>query len=123
MRVVISHFRQIRRPLGIFIPRFDGQKISQNMAISALIIGAIYTVSIFIVTMLLSLCGIDLMSSLSGAVATLSNTGTGFGSVIGAHSIVDLSSAAKCILMLAMILGRLEFVAVLVLLMPSFWRS
>lgn len=123
LRVIVSHFRQIRRPRGVFVPYFNGQKITQGMALNALIIGAIYTTSIFIVSSLLALCGIDFTSSVSGAVATLTNTGTAFGNMLGAHAVTDLPSSVKCVLMAAMILGRLEFIAVLVLFMPSFWKS
>jgi len=122
-RIIVSHFHQIRRPRGVFVPRYEGQKISQELAISVLIIAALYIISACVTAILLCLCGVDLMSALSGAVAALSNTGTGFGEMIGNNSLIDLSVGAKWVLMSAMVLGRLEFVAVLVLFMPSFWKN
>ena len=50
--------------------------------------------------------------------------GPGLGDIIGPNgNFSNLSNFSKCILSLAMILGRLELFAVLVLFIPSFWRK
>jgi len=64
-----------------------------------------------------------LVDAASAVAATLNNVGPGLGTV-GAtqnYSIFDWES--KLLLTFLMMLGRLELFAVLVLLMPSFWRS
>ena len=73
--------------------------------------------------MLLSISGLDFLTSISGAYA-ISNVGPGMGDIIGPDgnykSIPDVS---KWILSVGMLLGRLELFAVLVLFFPSFWRN
>ena len=71
--------------------------------------------------MLLSISGLDFVTSISGAASSISNVGPGLGEIIGPDgnykSLPDLS---KWILAAGMLLGRLELFAVLVLFFPSF---
>ncbi len=59
----------------------------------------------------------------SAVAATLNNIGPGVG-VIGPHSnYAVFTPAGKLILTMLMLLGRLELFAILVLFLPTFWRS
>ena len=72
----------------------------------------------------LSLTGLDFVTSISGAATSISNVGPGLGSTIGPNgNFYQLPDVAKWILSTAMILGRLELFAILVLFLPSFWRN
>jgi trk system potassium uptake protein TrkH len=64
-----------------------------------------------------------LFDSATAVATTLNNVGPGMG-MVGPHSnFVFFSPASKLLLTLLMVLGRLEMFAILVLLLPSFWRS
>ncbi len=64
-----------------------------------------------------------LLDCASAVAATMNNVGPGLG-VLGPHSnFAGFSSQGKVLLTLLMLLGRLELFAVLVLFMPSFWRT
>ena len=64
-----------------------------------------------------------LLDCASAVAASLNNIGPGLG-VLGPHSnYSDFSPQAKLLLTLLMLMGRLELFAILVLLVPSFWRS
>ena len=53
-----------------------------------------------------------------------SNVGPGLGDTIGPNgNFAEISNNSKWILSFAMILGRLELFAILVLFIPSFWRK
>ena len=83
-----------------------------------------YLVIFFILTALLSLTGLDFVTSISGAATSISNVGPGLGSTIGPNgNFSSLPDISKWILTLGMILGRLELFAILVLFLPSFWRN
>jgi len=73
---------------------------------------------IFLATM-----GIDLPTAYTAVAATLGNVGPGLGTVGPAENFAHLPAAAKWILSLCMLLGRLELYTVLVLCIPEFWRS
>lgn len=77
---------------------------------------------VFVVCMLALLaCGMDQVSAFSAVAATLNNLGPGMGSV--ASHFADIKDAAKWILIVAMLFGRLEIFTLLVLLTPTFWRN
>ena len=83
-----------------------------------------YLVIFFIITALLSLTGLDFITSISGAATSISNVGPGLGSIIGPNgNFSSLPDISKWILSLGMILGRLELFAILVLFLPSFWKN
>ena len=67
---------------------------------------------------------LDFLTSASGAVAALSNIGPGLGPVIGPQGNYSaLPDTAKLLLCIGMLLGRLEFLTLLVLVIPDFWRE
>ncbi len=80
--------------------------------------------SLVIITLGLSLTGLDLVTSLTGAATALMNVGPGLGDVIGpVGNFSSLADPAKWLLSAGMILGRLEFLTILILLTPSYWRG
>ena len=77
-----------------------------------------------IIAMLLSISGLDFITSFSGAASSISNVGPGLGNVIGPNgNYKDIPDLSNWILSVGMLLGRLELFAVLVLFFPSFWRN
>ena len=77
-----------------------------------------------IIAMLLSISGLDFITSISGAASSISNVGPGLGDMIGPNgNYKDIPDVSKWILSAGMLLGRLELFAVLVLFFPSFWRN
>ena len=80
--------------------------------------------SIMVVMLLLSLTGVQFETSMILSVAALSTTGP-LASVAGEVPIAysGLPDAAKIILAAAMVLGRLETLAIIALFNPDFWRS
>ena len=77
-----------------------------------------------IISILLSISGLDFLSAISGAATSISNVGPGLGEMIGPNgNFSQVSDISKWILSVGMILGRLELFAILVLFLPSFWRN
>jgi trk system potassium uptake protein TrkH len=77
-----------------------------------------------ILSMLLSVTGLDFLSAISGAATAISNVGPGLGEMIGPNgNFKQVSDISKWLLAFGMLLGRLELFAVLVLFFPSFWRN
>ena len=76
-----------------------------------------------VIAILLALIGLDTATALSGAATAIGNVGAGVGPIIGpAGNFSTLPDAAKLVLTVAMIMGRLEILSILLLLMPSFYR-
>ena len=73
---------------------------------------------------MLSLSGLDFVTSISAAATSISNVGPGLGTIIGPNgNFSQLPDFSKWVLSFGMILGRLELFAILVLFLPSFWQK
>ena len=73
------------------------------------------------VCILLAISDLDFLSAFSAVAANLNNLGPGLGEV--ASNYQDLPAAAKWVLMLAMLLGRLEIFTLIIVLTPEYWRT
>ena len=74
-------------------------------------------------TFLMLLSGLDIVTAFSAVVATVNNIGPGLGQVGPAGHFGGLSAFQLSLLSFAMLLGRLELLAVMVLFLPQFWRK
>jgi len=75
-------------------------------------------------SLILSMLGLDLMTSISASATTLGNVGPGLSTLIGPMAnFGSLPVAGKLVLILNMWIGRLEVMTVLVLFVPSFWKK
>ena len=81
---------------------------------------AAYVVVFVFLLLALMATGLDQVTAFSAVAACLNNLGPGLGAV-GANY-ADIGPAAKLLLSFAMLLGRLEVFALLVVLTPGFWR-
>ncbi|NMB00815.1 MAG: TrkH family potassium uptake protein [Firmicutes bacterium] len=80
--------------------------------------------AVFIVgSLLISLEGLDLFSSMGAVAASLGNIGLGFGQVGPTGSFALFSPVGKLFLSFLMLLGRLELFTLLAVLNPRFWRE
>ncbi len=119
-----NQIKKLLSPNSVIITKYNNQKISDDFINSIIIFIFTFLFIFLIIAMLLSISGLDFITSISGAASAISNVGPGLGDVIGPNgnykSIPELS---KWILAVGMLLGRLELFAVLVLFFPSFWRN
>jgi trk system potassium uptake protein TrkH len=91
---------------------------------SVLTFFVVFFASLGVLAILLSLTGLDLITSLSGAAAALGNIGPGLGETIGPNgNFSSLSETAKWLLIAGMLIGRLELMAVYILFTLKFWRN
>ncbi len=119
-----SHMRRLIQPHGVFIPYYNRRPITDEIALSVMSFFFFYVFVFVVMALLLGIIGLDFLTALSGAAATLSNVGPGLGPVIGPEgTYTTLPSAAKWVLATGMLLGRLELFTVLVMLAPAFWRA
>ena len=121
---VRQHLARVLYPHGIFTQKFNGRPISEDVTSAVMSFFFLYILTFAVSAMALSIVGVDTVTALSGAGSAISNVGPGLGAIIGpAGTYKDLSDAAKWILAITMLLGRLELFTVLVLLSPRFWRT
>ena len=119
-----NQLKKIIYPRGVFIIKYDNNNLDDKFMSSIISFIYLYITIFFIITALLSLSGLDFITSISAAATSISNVGPGLGNIIGPNGNFSLlPDFSKWILSIAMILGRLELFAILVLFLPSFWRT
>ena len=119
-----NQIKKLISPNSVIITKYNNQKISDNFINSVIIFIFTFLFVFLIIAMLLSISGLDFITSISGAASSISNVGPGLGDMIGPNgNYKDIPDLSKWILSIGMLLGRLELFAVLVLFFPSFWRN
>lgn len=101
----------------------EGKEMANDTVSSVVNKVFLTVVTIFLGAFIFSLENIDMIDCFTGSVAIISNVGPTFGALGIGHCFADLSIFTKLMTSLLMIAGRMEIYAVLVLLLPSFWRS
>lgn len=115
---------RIRLPNGIFVPRFEGRPVGDDVLNSVMSFFMFFVLSLGLLSVALGLTGLDFITSVSGAATTLANIGPGLGDQIGpSGNFAGLNDTAKWLLALGMLVGRLEILAVYAMLTPQFWRA
>ena len=123
-RFLLNQLKKIIYPRGIFVIKYDKNIIDDKFMSSVISFIFLYVIIFFSLTAILSLTGLDFVTSISGAATSISNVGPGLGDTIGPNgNFSSLENSSKWVLSLGMILGRLELFAILVLFIPSFWRK
>ena len=119
-----NQIKKLISPNSVIITKYNNQKISDTFINSVIIFIFTFLFIFLIIAMLLSVSGLDFITSISGAASSISNVGPGLGDMIGPNgNYKDIPDLSKWILSIGMLLGRLELFAVLVLFFPSFWRN
>ncbi len=128
MRVLLlfrQGMREIRRlihPHAVVHVKMNSHRLEPSIVQALWGFFVLYIVCFVVISILLSATGVDILTALSASAACITNTGPGFGMVGPASTYADLPDAGKCILLFAMILGRLEIFTFFVLLVPEFWK-
>ena len=121
---LVNQLKKIIYPRGIFVIKYDNNNVDDKFMSSIISFIYLYIIIFFVITALLSLSGLDFVTSISAAATSISNVGPGLGAIIGPNgNFSQLPDFSKWVLSFGMILGRLELFAILVLFLPSFWQK
>ncbi len=124
--LVKNVFREIKHmlhPRSVNVVRMDGAVVPEATLRSATNYLSIYFVFLVVSTLLISIDGFDLETNLTASLACLNNVGPGLGAVGPTGNFAGFSYLSKLWLTFAMLVGRLEFMPMLVLLSPSVWKK
>ena len=120
--LVIKELKTIRSPRAISNINLKNININDNIVNSVMIIFFCFIFSVFFISSVFMFYGYDFITSISAAVTSVSVVGPGLGNIIGPEeSFGQLPNTLKLLLSFGMILGRLEYLAFLIVLAPQFW--
>lgn len=109
---------QLASPITI-----DGRIVAPEIVSGVASFYFLYFAVFIIGSLLISLEGLDLVSSMSAVATTLGNIGPGLGAVGPTNTFAQFSSLSKLFFSLLMLLGRLELFTLAVLVTSSFWKE
>ncbi|MEM9795301.1 MAG: TrkH family potassium uptake protein [Pseudomonadota bacterium] len=124
LATVKAQIRRIHSPNGIFRPRYDGRTVTDDVLSSVMAFFVLFVVTLGVFAVAIAMTGEDVITSISGAATAVANVGPGLGDKIGpAGNFADVNDTAKWLLTIAMLVGRLELMAVYVLFTRRFWLA
>ena len=101
--------------------KVGGKTVSEHTLTQTAQFMMLFAMTVIIGTVLVSLDGFSLSTSLSSVVATLCNIGPGFDLVGPSMNFALFSGPIKILLSLFMIAGRLELYTIVLMFTPVFW--
>ena len=123
LRFLAREIRRIGSPSAVDPVKYDGRTVGEDVLSAVIMFAFGYIVIIGLLSTAMTLTGVDTVSALFGVWQAMGNIGYGFGPLMQrTGTFVDFPPAAIAIMTLAMILGRLGLVALLLLVLPRFWR-
>jgi trk system potassium uptake protein TrkH len=122
-KAALRGIRRFARPRAIHPLRVDGQTLDESIVAAVTGFFAMTMIVTVASSLAISAMGVDIVTAATSVIATLNNAGPGLALVGPAQNFGGLPLLAKFLLSLLMILGRLEFYALVALVIPSFWRK
>jgi len=125
IRIVLLYKQGIREILRLIHPnavvplRVGGRVMSERTIESILGFTFLYMASYIFLSLMMMAAGSEIVEAFAATAACINTIGPGLGKV--ANNFSEISDAGLIISSFAMILGRLEIFALLVVLTPTFW--
>lgn len=113
--------KQLVHPNAVIPLKVGSRRVEAQVVSAVWSFFAVYMATLIVIWLLLMATGLDMETAFSSVAAALNNLGPGLGDVAANYG--SISSPAKWLLCIAMLLGRLEIFTLLVLFTPMFWRS
>lgn len=103
--------------------QYNGRPIRNDVLLGSLAFFCFVIVALCVSSSLLALCGLDPVTSITGSLSALMNVGPGFGATIGpVGNYSTLPDFAKYVLCADMLLGRLEYLTLVIIFTREFWK-
>jgi len=114
--------RRVLHPRAVLPVRVSGRPVPEDVVRAVAAFATVYALLFAVLVISLALLGVEFTTAFTASIATLGNVGPGLGAVGPMGSFAVLPDVAKVLLTFAMFAGRLEVMAVFVLLSPDVWR-
>ncbi|MBL7574460.1 trk system potassium uptake protein TrkH [Peptoniphilus asaccharolyticus DSM 20463] len=110
---------KVIHPKAVIPIKINGKIINEEIVMGIFAFLGIYMAIFLGASLLVTLSGMDILTSISSVATMLSNVGPGFAMVGPTKTFEFYSSGYKLMFSLLMLLGRLEFFTIIALIMPK----
>ena len=114
--------RRIIHPNAVIPVKINKKALSKSVIFKTMTFIFVYFLIFLFGSLILLSLGIDFNTSIGASVATLSNLGTGVGAVGPYGTYAFLPQAAKWVLAVFMLLGRVELFTLITIFSKNFWK-
>ena len=118
LKNALKELRSISHPRSIKVIKIDGHVVSDETMRGTLAYLTLYVLTFCISILIVSADKTDMVSNITGVVATLNNIGPGFGVCGATGNFSTFSNLSKFVFIADMLLGRLELFPLICLFMP-----
>ena len=119
----IAEFKRRIHPNAIIPVKMNGKPVPHQTINNVVAFMIIYVLVIIVTVVAFCACGIGFDEAIGTTVSAIGNVGISIGSYGPTGTYADFPTAAKWIMTLVMLIGRLEIFTVLLLFTPSLWRK
>ena len=114
--------RRVLHPNAIIPVKINKKALSRSVVFKTMTFVFVYFIILVIGVVVLLTMGIDFDTSVGATLATLSNCGLGIGSVGPFGTYAFLPQAAKWVMVVLMLLGRVELFTLISIFSKNFWK-
>jgi trk system potassium uptake protein TrkH len=122
-KYLVSEVRKLLHPKGVFPIKIGGELISDDVVKNTLGFYLFYIFIFVFCSVVFSITGLDVETSLTAAASAIGNIGPGLGAIGPWENWAHLTDFAKWVASFTMLLGRLEIFTVVVLFSRGFWKK
>ncbi|MDY0083050.1 MAG: TrkH family potassium uptake protein [Ignavibacteriaceae bacterium] len=115
--------KRLLHPRAVIPTRLNGKAVTPEIILNVQAFFILYILIFVLGAVILSLMGVDFISSIGGVATCLGNTGPGLGAVGPVSNFGQLPELGKWLLSFLMLLGRLELFTVLIIFTSYFWKK
>ena len=123
LKNTIYEFKRILHPRGMIRIKLNGSVVAPRILTHILVFLLIYLFAFVAGSVIITILGMDFVSSIGAVATSLGNVGPGIGSVGPIDNFAHVPMSAKWVLSFLMLMGRLELFTILVLFTPYFWKA
>ena len=123
MKQTAMELRKHLHPRAVLVARVGKRAVKQEVLANVIGFVLLYGLLWVAGAMVLSLLGLDFLTSLGASAATVGNIGPGLGGVGPTDNYGWMSDATLTVMSFLMLVGRLEIYTVLLLFSPALWRQ
>lgn len=123
MEAIRLQLKRLLQPDAVNTLRYEGRAIDDDVLNAVIFFFAAFVLTFGLLSVVLALSGLAFQTSITAAWTAIANVGPAYGPEVHATGALGaFPDLSKGIMIIGMLLGRLELLAVYVLLLPRFWR-
>lgn len=124
LATVLVHIRKIHAPHNVTPVKYAGRRVDNDTLDGLILYVGAYILTFGVFSVAITMSGVDVESAIFASWTSLGNIGYGYGPLVQATgTFVEFPDAAKIVMILAMLMGRLALLAVFVVVLPRFWQK